>query len=228
LALAGQAIDADTHYASAYALASWCLAGGVAEGWAAGAENRVRGLGMARRAVEIGKDDPFALAVGGLQIATLGPSAEEGLAHIERALLLNSNFARAWEACGWVSYSIGHHEKSIGCFEKAMRLSPLDPQAGWHYTGIAWPYFYSGRFHDAIVWADKGTHEMPQVTFPLRVKIAAAAMADRVEETRAAVQQPLVLKPDASITTLMQWNLSRPQAQRDFYEAALRKAGLPD
>jgi tetratricopeptide (TPR) repeat protein len=182
---------------------------------------------MAYLAVAKGRDDPLALALGGAQIALLGGAYEEGLAHIERALALNPNSARAWELCGWVSFSLGQHEKSIACFEKAMRLSPLDPLAALPYAGIAWPFFFTGRYDESIAWADKACREMPNSALPLRPKIAAAALAGRMAEAEDAIRRLRAINPDVSISRLMRIDISRPRAQRDRVEEALRKAGLP-
>ncbi len=121
------------------------------------------------------------LYLGGAQIALLGGEHAEGLAHIERALTLDANSARAWELCGWVSCSVGAYDRSAECFQQAMRLSPSDQLSALPYAGIAWPYFFMGRYDEAVAWADKACLEMPSSALPLRPKIACAGMAGRIE-----------------------------------------------
>jgi tetratricopeptide (TPR) repeat protein len=147
------------------------------------------------------------------------------LAHIDRALALNPNSARAWELCGWVSFSLGQHEKSIACFEMAMRLSPLDPLAALPYAGIAWPFFFTGRYDESIAWADKACREMPNSALPLRPKIAAAALAGRMAEAEDAIRRLRAINPDVSIARLMRIDISRPRAQRDRVEEAFARLG---
>jgi len=156
----------------------------------------------------------------------MGGNYEEGLAYIERALALNPNAALAWQFGGWVCWQLGRHEKCIKYNEKAMLLSPLDPLAYRSYTGIAWAYFFTGRFDEAIVWADKAIGEQPNFLPSLRIKVAAAAMANRADEMRDALLRLRAAQQDVSIATLMEIHTSRSQSQRDFYEVALRKAGL--
>jgi TolB-like protein/class 3 adenylate cyclase len=228
LSLLDQVITADPQYASAYGLAAWCCRLLINYGRSDDDDVRAHGVRMAYLAVAKGRDDPLALALGGAQIALLGGAYEEGLAHIERALALNPNSARAWELCGWVSFSLGQHEKSIACFEKAMRLSPLDPLAALPYAGIAWPFFFTGRYDESIAWADKACREMPNSALPLRPKIAAATLAGRMAEAEDAIRRLRAINPDVSIARLMRIDISRPRAQRDRVEEALRKAGLPE
>jgi adenylate cyclase len=77
------------------------------------------------RAIETGRDDPQALAMAGFAIAFFDRKHEEALAQIERALTLNVNAAQAWANGGWIHCWIGNHEKSVECFENAIRLSRL-------------------------------------------------------------------------------------------------------
>ena len=60
-------------------------------GWGSIDDAKARGYEAAKLAVQAGKDDPIALALGGHGIAYLGGRLEEGLAHIERALTINPN-----------------------------------------------------------------------------------------------------------------------------------------
>lgn len=221
-----QALRADRRYSSAYALAALCRSSEVTQGWKVEDTDRVEALRLARLAAEFGKDDPSALAMAGRVLGSMQGDAEEGLALIERALALNPNAALAWQYCGWVSWQLGRHEQCIEYNEKALRLSPLDAMIYRSYAGIAWSHFFRGEFKDAIVWADKAIREQPHFLPPLRIKIAAAAMIDRFDEMGDALQKLRVAQPDVSIRTLMQIHTSRLQSQRDYYEAALRKAGL--
>jgi adenylate cyclase len=181
---------------------------------------------MARLAVSFSQDDPFALSLGGSQIALLGGDYDEGLRHIGRALTLDANSARAWELLGWVSTSIGEHRRSVDCFQQAMRFSPPDRLSALPHAGIAWPYFFMGRYDEAIAHADKACLEMPNSALALRPKLASAAMAGRAEDVRRASHRLRAIIGDLVIERLMRIDVSRSQAQRDVVEAALRRAGV--
>jgi TolB-like protein/Tfp pilus assembly protein PilF len=221
-----RAVAVDPDYSSAYGLAAACRQARITQGWTDGEEERTQAVCMAKLAVETGRDDPLALAWAGRVMSSIGREHAAGLAHIERALALNPNSALALQSGGWVSWHIGRHQECIDYNAKAMLLSPLDPLTYRCHVGMAWSYFFTGHFDAAIASADKAFREQPNFTPALRVKIAAAAMADRVRDMQDALSQLRAVQRDISISALMKLHPSRPQAQRNAYEAALRKAGL--
>jgi adenylate cyclase len=228
LALLDRCIAADRRYSSAYALACLCHMNRKMLNWDLAGETEVNGLQAAKVAIETGTDNPAALASAGIAIAHLGGNLEEGLAQIERSLSLNPNSALGWWAGGYVHFWLGEHESSIAYFHKAMRLSPLDPLAFRSYAGIGRPYFFSGRYEEAIAWADKALSVSPNFVTALQLKVAAAAMAGRSDAAQEAVRQLRAVRPDISIATILRRSPIREQRQRDFFEAALRKGGLPE
>ncbi len=229
LALLERAIASDRQYSSAYGLAAHCLQFCVIQRWAVYDDVQAQCLRMARLAIETGRDDPQALAMGGFTIAFFGRNHEEGLAQIERALALNPNAAQAWANGGWMHCWLAEQEKSIEYFEKAIRLSPFDPLVKYLcHAGIGHAHFFTGRSDEAIAWADKALSERPNFVPSLRLKLAAATMADRPNEAQEALRRLRAADPGVSVASLMRIHPSRPQSQRDYYAAALRKAGLPD
>jgi adenylate cyclase len=67
-----RATDLDPAYAAAYGFGSWCVAVCQTNGWLADREREIpEGVGLARRAVAIGMDDPVALVSGGAGLGTL-------------------------------------------------------------------------------------------------------------------------------------------------------------
>ena len=221
-----RAIAADPGYSSAYALAAACRHARITHGWTASDTDRAQAMQMAGLAIETGQDDPMALAMAGRVIGSIGRDHEAGLAFIERALTLNPNSALALQSGGWISWQIGRHQECIDYNTRAMMLSPLDPLTYRCHVGIAWSCFFTGRFDEAIVAAEKAYREQPNFLPALRVKLAAAAMASRAQDMEHALARLLSVQRDVSLATLMRFHTSRPQAQRDAYEIALRKAGL--
>jgi tetratricopeptide (TPR) repeat protein len=226
LTLLDRAVGVDPRFSPAYGLIVWCYAHRIALWWGDPAEAQARGLAAAKLALRMSKDDSFALSGGGLVLAMCGGSLEEAQAHIERALALNPNDARAWVAAGWLSEYAGKHERSIECFTWAIRLSPFDPLGYCCYTGIANPCFYIGRYDDAIAWADKALHLEPNFWHALMIKVAAAAMAQRPAALEDATRRLLATQPNFSISRAL--SVARARSQRELFDAALRKAGLPE
>ena len=103
LRLFNSAIELDPDFASAYGRAASCYAYAKANGWISDTANEIAEVTrLAQRAVELGKDDAMALAASGWALAYVVRDLEVGAALIDRALVLNSNLAEAWNCGGWV------------------------------------------------------------------------------------------------------------------------------
>src|SRR5215471_5503567 len=155
-----RATELDPNYASPYGMASWSGALRNMYGWLLDREREIAdAVRLARRAVALGKDDPTALWSGGLSLALLANEVEAGAAYIDRASVLNPNLAASWNASGWVRMYLGESASAIEHFERAMRLSPLDPLTYFGCTGISLAYACAGRYDEARSWATKALHE---------------------------------------------------------------------
>jgi tetratricopeptide (TPR) repeat protein len=229
LELLNRAIAADPRFSAAYGTVASVHWNRLLFGWGSIAEAKARGYEAAKLAVELGKDDPIALSLGGLGIAYLGGRPEEGLAHVERSLTLNPNSVAARRNAGMVCWTTGQHEKSIQYYERAMQLSPLDPGAFEAYAGISVPYFFLGRYGQTLHWLERAFREKPRF-FPARMfQIAALAMdGSHPDELRDLVQQVKSMYPGISIGGSMQRLVVSRSADRELFETALRKAGFPD
>jgi tetratricopeptide (TPR) repeat protein len=224
-----RAIAADPQFSSAYAYVARAHWGRLNLGWGSSREAKVRGYEAAKRAVEIGKDDPVALALGGFGIACLGGRLAEGVEHIERALTLNPNFLMAWRFGGAAYSMIGKHEKSIQYLERAMQLSPRDAFAFETYLGFATPYFFLGRYDQALYWAERALRDRPRSFLALVWTIVALAMnSHRPDELADLIQQLKSLRPRFSIAGCMVRLVAFQASDRELFETALRRAGLPE
>ena len=89
-----KAIELDANFASAYGMAAWCYAWRKMNGWMAdrAVENR-EAARLALEAVEVGKEDPVALSMGGFALAFVVGEVEDGAILIDEALILNPNLA---------------------------------------------------------------------------------------------------------------------------------------
>jgi tetratricopeptide (TPR) repeat protein len=140
LRLFNSAIELDPDFAAAYGRAASCYA--FAKGNFSVTVNEIgEAKRLAQRAVELGKDDAIALATGGWALAYVVRDLEVGAALIDRALVLNSNFAEAWLYGAWAKNWLGEPEAAIERFTRAMRLSPLDPRGAGMRSGTLARFF---------------------------------------------------------------------------------------
>ena len=224
-----RATTADPRFAAAYGLLACAYWQRFTYGWGSSDDAKARGLSAAKLAVELGRDDPIALYLGGYGIAYLGGRLEEGLAHIERSLSLNPNSVPAWRFGGTVCWMLGDHEKSIQYYERTMQLSPRDAFEYQSYAGIAAPHFFLGNYDQAILWADRSLQIKPRYLLALGWKIAALAMSgSNPDELRDAAQQLMSMYPGLTIAFSMpRLRISR-SSDRELVRTALRKAGIPE
>ncbi|HVH83282.1 MAG TPA: adenylate/guanylate cyclase domain-containing protein, partial [Steroidobacteraceae bacterium] len=123
-----RAIELDPDFASAYGTAAWCYVLRESYGWMTDrAEEIAETARLARRAVELGREDAAALSTSGMALAYVVGDLDDGAAFIDRALALNPNLAAAWYYSGWARIWLGEPDSAIEPISRAMRLSPLDP-----------------------------------------------------------------------------------------------------
>jgi len=230
LRLFNSAIELDPDFASAYGRAAHCYAIGRANGWISVTPNEIAEVTrLAQRAVELGKDDPIALAAGGWALAVVVRDLEAGAGLIDRALVLNSNFAEAWSFDGWVKNWLGEPEAAIERFARAMRLSPLDPSLLRMPSGIAHAHFFLGRYDEAASWAAMALQHNADYQPGLRIAAASNVMAGRPEKAHKALARLRLLNPTLRVSTLKDV-LGPFRRAEDLlrYEEGMRQAGLPE
>jgi TolB-like protein/class 3 adenylate cyclase len=228
LALLDQAISTDPRYSSAYGLTCLILTRCIVQSWLSPEEGKARALRAAAMALRTGKDEPYALARAGHTIGSLG-QFDEGLAYIERSLMLNPNSAQAWMSGGAVLLLSGQLEKALEYFTRSMRLSPIDPSRYITYMTVAYCHFFMGKNDEAITWADKALALQPVYRLSFLVKIAATVCAGHVRKTQGIVERYRGLDPSVSISSIVRiLPAMKKKSQRDYLLAALRKAGFPE
>ncbi len=229
LPLFNKATELDPDFASAYAMAAWCYFWRKVNGWMTDCPREIaEGTALARRAVEVGKDDPVALARSGHALAHLAGELDGGIMMIDKAVTLNPNFAPAWFLGGFLQIWRGEHDDAIGRFERAMRLSPLDPEMFRVHAGVAMVHLLARRFDDASSTAEKAFRDFPSFLVVVGTMAASHAFAGRLDEARRAMDHLRRLDPDLRVSNLRDWlPLQRPQ-DLALLTDGLRRAGLPE
>jgi TolB-like protein/class 3 adenylate cyclase len=229
LTLLYRAIELDPNYSSAYGLIANVHWNRLILDLVPLGEANARGLEAARRAIETGRDNPDALARGGLGIALLGGRPEEGLPHLERALALNPNSLLVTRNAGVVFGMVGDHARGLALYERTMQLNPLDPWVFDTYFHIALLHFFAGRLEETLGWINKALGEKPEFGPALCLKAAALASADRPRnEVQEVVQRLLTNAPGVSIKVVRERMLGWRQVDGEAFSVGMRKAGFPE
>jgi TolB-like protein/class 3 adenylate cyclase/Tfp pilus assembly protein PilF len=219
------AIEKDPQFALAKALLAFCYLTGQLQGWGQ-PNDRTHALELAQDTVNQEPDDPSTLRCAGHAFAFFGHH-DRGLALLEKAAGLNVNGSQVLNSLGWVkNYACVEPDHAIAHFERAIRLSPRDPEMTPMLNGIALAHLIAGRNEQALVFAQRNIDISPQFTSGYRMKIMALGNLGHWQEAKAAADVLLTHDPGFTIS-------SRAPAFRDpgfkqRYWDALKAAGLPE
>ncbi|HSD40982.1 MAG TPA: hypothetical protein VLD36_03860 [Burkholderiales bacterium] len=95
-------------------------------------------------------------------------------------------------------------------------------------AGTAFAHFLSGRYEEALLWADKAFRDLPTYITAVSVTAASNALAGRLEEARQAMRLWRQIDTGLRMSNLTDWfPIRRPE---DFakWSDGLRRAGLPE
>jgi len=224
-----QALQIDPDFASAHAMAAWCHFWRKVNGWMTDRLQEIaEGARLARRAVELGEDDAVALTRSGHALGHLAGDLDGGIALTDRALVLNTNLASAWFLGGFLRVWNGEPDGATAYFERAMRLSPLDPEMYRMQAGMAMAHLFAGRFDTASSLAEKAFRHLPSFLMVVGVIAASHALAGHQDEAQRAMNHLRQLDPTLRLSNLADWlPIRRPKDLATFADG-LRRAGLPD
>jgi adenylate cyclase len=180
-------------------------------------------LGQADRSIAIAPEDPGPYSTKSLYLSYVLHRTEEGLRAADAGLALNPGSALLYHASGSAKNLLGMFAEGRSDTLHAIQLSPRDPGLGLWYATLAASDIGLGNSEDAIKDGHRGIDEGYR-TFAVYSNLAAAcAMANRIDDARAAVAEALKLNPKYSIK-LMSESYHKPPAVIE----ALRKAGAPE
>jgi TolB-like protein/class 3 adenylate cyclase/tetratricopeptide (TPR) repeat protein len=220
-----RAIELDSNFAGAYGMAARTYALRKGGGWLE-QENEAEAARLARRAVELGKDDAVALGTAGMALSFVVGDHEHGKALTDQAIALNPNFAWAWLFSGWVRLWLGEPDEVINRVARAMRLNPTDPHSQTMYHAIAIAHFFAGRYSEAASWAEMAMREKPSFVRPFCVAAASYALAGRSDDAERTMARVQILDPFLNLSNIqVLFPIKRPE---DFarWKEGLRLAGL--
>jgi TolB-like protein len=225
-----RAIELDPSFAPAYGGVASCLGWRRANKWPGDvAEDNAELLRLADRLKAIGTDDAAALSVVGFNLFWFQLAYDGGAEMIERAILANPNYARAYNFRGLLRAWNGGSDEAIADFERAMILSPRDPFNYNAMLGIALAHHNAGRHAEAADWTDRAVRAFPPFFLVgMGQAILCYVGADRMDDARILMADCVRQAPAWRRSTAVPppWVRS-PQLRAEFMEAFV-KAGLPD
>jgi tetratricopeptide (TPR) repeat protein len=229
LRLFHKAIEFDDNFSSAYGMAAWCYARRKMNGWAdEGSSEGLEAERLAGRAVKCGNDDAVALASSGIAIGYMFTDFDRAVSLLDRAQALNPNLAMAWHLGGWIRCFNGQQDLAVEHLERAVRLSPVDPQRSGMLAAIAAAHFSAGRFDVASSLAKTAMLEQSTNFIAALVAAAANAMAGNLDVATRAMERVCELDPIFRLHKVKYRLPNRRPETIALWEDALRRAGLPE
>jgi TolB-like protein len=221
LALLEAAVRRDPQYGAALGLAGLCCTHLATDASALDREAiRQKGIEFGRRAVEAAGDDPGLLADAALTLAVFGEDIDAMMLLVDRALALNSGYARGWHVSGFLRLWAGQADLAMEHAAMALRLSPR-AQAGmtsW-LTGAA--PFFSRRFAEAIPRLRVAIEDTPGFQTPYRFLAACYAHMGLLDEAQTTIARLRAVTPEVMVSYPLPF---RDPQHRELYFSGLRLA----
>ena len=225
--LTNEALSIDPGFQLARALGAYIRSISVSQCWHEPDDVRVA-TRMAREVLAEARDDPICLRFAAQVMAYSAKEYETALGALERSLQINPNSAQSYTSGGWVNAHSGRPLVAIEHFQRAMRLSPLDPEKGIALSGIGMSYLMLKRNEEALSWGEEALREMPGYGSSYRVVIGALVGLGRVDEAKVAAQRMMAVFPTYTVSLQREINPWRDHAFAERYLEALLLAGVPD
>ena len=158
---------------------------------------------------------------------------EEAIVEAERSLALNPSFVSAYSALSVASSFLGRPQEALDYADKAMRLSPRDPNLYAFYLNKGFALSLLDQDDQAIGWLRRAVAAAPQWPLPQVLLAAALSLTGHESEARDVLNRYLSLTWTRA-RTIAQFKEQMPSNNPLFLAFAarfvegLRKAGMPD
>lgn len=225
--LLDKALELDPTYGRAAALAAWARAQHIVYNWTTDiAAERMAGQRLVDLASTNADDDPTALTSLATAIMLLFGDLDRAQHFTDKALSLDPNHAWAWTRRGFLNIYRGDAAAGIPCFERAIRLSPLDPFSFNCFIGLGLATFALGKPEEATKWTQRAMREKVGMTWAYRDLATFLAHAGEVDGAREALSRLVASRPHLTLAGVADAISFMEPKLRARYLEGLRIAGL--
>lgn len=183
-------------------------------------------IDIADRALDLEPHSSLALAIKGHVQCHLGTDLDQSRQLLLQATDINPNDHTAWLYAGFWSTMWGDPTDAVRESEKALELSPLDPQRFFIEMLVAHSYLMANELQKAIDISHQSLRRNRYYLATLRVLMTAQYEIGRHQDARATLDQLLAIQPDLSISKFLSYGSSSPLRIRAA--RAMRDLGLPE
>jgi TolB-like protein/Tfp pilus assembly protein PilF len=231
------ALAFDPHSAEAQSMLAEALAGHVLNGLS---DARAADLERAKRLSEQALAASFRTPTAHIAKAHLLRTQRrysEAIPEYETALAHNRNYVYAYFALGKCKLYTDSIDETIPLVERAIRLSPRDPELGIWYKQIGHVHLLQSHTDEAVIWLRKARNHTPEQP-TIRGDLASAyALNGQPERATTELAEARSLSLDdryssiARLKEIRNFEMLTAQIRALFeatYYAGLRKAGMPE
>ena len=158
----------------------------------------------------------------------------EAIPEYETVLALDRNWVNAYFGLGQSKLHTGAIEETIPLVERAIRLSPRDPELGVWFNEIGVAHLLQSNTEGSITWFQRARNAIPAHSKFRSYLAAAYALRGEGERAAAELAEARRLSPDDRYSSLARlrtvyYGSPKHNALREAtYFAGLRKAGMPE
>jgi TolB-like protein/Tfp pilus assembly protein PilF len=223
-----QAIVVDPDYGPAYSRLASLRLRWVAQGWSEDPmADAKEAASAARLAIERDRNDAVALAIYGHIQSYLLKDYGTAKDYLDRAMTVGPSCALAWGYSSLTCGYLGDYTAAVARAERAVRLSPLGPDAFWFEHFLSQAYYLDGRYEDAVAWARMSDAHSSANSANLRCLIASLVVLGELSEARLVGRRLLQLVPTFRLAAFRE-RTPLPGDVRDRFAERLKLAGLPE
>jgi adenylate cyclase len=223
-----QAIALDPQFAPAYAALAAAMGLRKIQGWSTDPADASQAIAYAKSALRLAGQDAgimarsaFVLFAGG------GDEVELADSFLAEAIRLDPNGMSGWLYGGWAKTYLSDHQTAIDYYQRALRLSPLDPFIFLAQTGLAYAYFFLGNYEEGLKRAANALRQHPDYVPALRVAMACNALGGNIEAAQKLWRKVALLSPSDRVSETRKRAAFRDKDLAKL-QAAYRLAGMPD
>jgi adenylate cyclase len=198
-------------------------------GWSTNpAEDASRAVAYAKSALSLRRQDPLVLAQSALVLFISNDEVELADSLLEEAIRLNPNAMSGWMWGGYTKMILGDHQTAIDYFQRALRLSPLDPRIFFAQVGLAQACFYLGNYEEGLTYAAAASRHHPDYVPALRIAMACNVLGGNTDAAQKLWQQVVLLSPSDRVSMTRKRSMLRRDQDLAKIEQAYRLAGMPE
>lgn len=144
---------------------------------------------------------------------------------LTNALRLDPHCATAWARLSECQSQAGEHQQSMASVNRAIELSPLDPQRFIYECYAARTCYVMADYPNAVQWARASVRRNAMHAVPHRLLVASLWLSDQVDAARAAASDFMRMLPKARATDGLSAGSVLPKITP--FMRVLHAAGIP-